>query len=103
MGLRFFLGLFLYFLYALCSMRSAVLVLVISFQFTLGDDPSEMPGSHGFQTSVDTKGEMAVLSRNAKAEDIPQMDKAVYNIFPLFIVDWMNRTTLILGLLQPAI
>jgi hypothetical protein len=46
---------------------------------------------------------MAVLSRNAKAEDIPQMDKAIHNFFPLFIVDWMNRTTLVLGLFQPAI
>jgi hypothetical protein len=44
---------------------------VISFQFTFRDDPSEMLGSHGFQMSFDTKGEMAVLSRDAKPEDIP--------------------------------
>ncbi len=31
-------------------------LLMISFQFTLGDDPSEKLGSHGFQISVDAKG-----------------------------------------------
>ena len=52
----------LYHLYALRAVLFADFDLVISFQFTLGDDPSKMLGGHGFQTSVYTKGEMAVLS-----------------------------------------
>ena len=36
--------------------------LVISFELTLGDQPSEMLGGYGFQASIDAKGDVPIRS-----------------------------------------
>jgi hypothetical protein len=47
---------------ALWAVLFAGLDLVISLQFTLGDNRSKTLGSHGFWTSIDTEGNMTILS-----------------------------------------
>jgi len=71
-------------------------LLVISFQFTLGDDPSEMLGAT-VSRRPSIRRVRWLFSLEMPSQRYPQMDEAVYNLFPLFIVDWMNRTTLVLA------
>src|SRR4030067_1146932 len=86
-----------------CSLLTAncpfcIDLLVVTLQFSLGQDPSKTLGCDVLKFSVDRGCQMTVFSGKAETEDLLQVHKATGDFLPLFMIDGFYQAALVLSL-----
>jgi hypothetical protein len=76
---------------------------MVAFQFSGGENPSEIFRRQGLEMAVNGNGEVVVFLGDIEGEDFFQVKETVYNFCPFFIIDRAHDTPLILSFVQSDI